>query len=78
MVLGLLHDLLDLLLHPVEGLGVGLAALLGRTLLELKRRVDIGGQRDQGAKELRRREGGRAGQGSEGRALEQAEDLVEL
>lgn len=62
----LLLDLLDLLLHSVEGLGVGLGALLGGALLELEGLLDILRKGNEGRDELGREIDGRSGEGRKG------------
>ena len=74
----LLDGLLDLLLHRVERLGVGLRRLLGRRLLELERGVDVSGQGGQDGEELGGHVRRRSRKRGEVRLLQQSEDLVEL
>lgn len=78
VLLVLLDDLLDLLLHRVESLSVRLGRLLGSRLLELERVVDIGRESGEGGEELGRHEDGRSREGGEVGLLEEPEDLVEL
>lgn len=64
--------------HTVEGLGVGLRALLSSRLLGLEGSIDIFGKTDEGRNKLRGKVVGGSRKGGKRESLEESKDLVEL